>query len=263
MAMPMAVRPFEMVPLGKPIELVRIQSPPIASLEFTIYVAADTLRSARLTTVSAEWEVFREHASAAVNRTISKNDLASLVKHGPYTIKRALGEAGVNPPRNMKVISDLEAFMAKMYAEQFRNLDARLAVVMRKRKKASPPETEGDEEPSKRSRTSLSKLGKEFIDYYRYRCRYRPGTGSGTGSGTGPSPATPTVATAFTRPSTTPHLRARSRSTRAAGRPRSSPPACAMRSPIRTARSRRRSSIESEACACREREREREREHNL
>ena len=37
MAMPMAVRPFEMVPLGKPIELVRIQSPPIASLEFTIY----------------------------------------------------------------------------------------------------------------------------------------------------------------------------------------------------------------------------------
>ena len=172
-AMPMAVRPFEMVPLGKPIELVRIQSPPIASLEFTIYVAADTLRSARLTTVSAEWEVFREHASAAVNRTISKNDLASLVKHGPYTIKRALGEAGVSPPRNMKVISDLEAFMAKMYAEQFRNLDARLAVVMRKRKKASPPETEGDEEPSKRSRTSLSKLGKEFIDYYRYRSRYR------------------------------------------------------------------------------------------
>ena len=165
-AMPMAVRPFEMVPLGKPIELVRIQSPPIASLEFTIYVAADTLRSARLTTVSAEWEVFREHASAAVNRTISKNDLASLVKHGPYTIKRALGEAGVSPPRNMKVISDLEAFMAKMYAEQFRNLDARLAVVMRKRKKASPPETEGDEEPSKRSRTSLSKLGKVFIDYY-------------------------------------------------------------------------------------------------
>ena len=144
----------------------RLRQPPIASLEFTIYVAADTLRSARLTTVSAEWEVFREHASAAVNRTISKNDLASLVKHGPYTIKRALGEAGVSPPRNMKVISDLEAFMAKMYAEQFRNLDARLAVVMRKRKKASPPETEGDEEPSKRSRTSLSKLGKEFIDYY-------------------------------------------------------------------------------------------------
>ena len=102
---------------------------------YVIYVVADTLRVARINTVSCEWYMFREHVSTEAGRHISKNEIAALVNHGPYTIKRALGETGQAPPKNMKVLASLEAFMAKMYMEKFGSLGARLALVSRKRKK--------------------------------------------------------------------------------------------------------------------------------
>ena len=60
---PMAVRPYEMMPLTKPVVVVEDKAIHTSEFEIAIYVVADTLRVARINTVSCEWYMFREHVS--------------------------------------------------------------------------------------------------------------------------------------------------------------------------------------------------------
>ena len=107
---------------------------------------------------------FFDVALRTLGRTLSNNEFAALVGHGPYTIKRALGCTPQVPPLNQKVLCDMERFMHRMFDEQLKSLPARIALIDKKRKRAWS--SDSDDDSPKRSRTTLSKIGQEFIDHY-------------------------------------------------------------------------------------------------
>ena len=119
---------------------------------------------------------FMAQGAANMGYNISANTWAQLVKHGPDTIKWALGRKGP-PTRNSKVLSDIERFMAKHRSEGFASLAPQLLLLRNSKKPATSPDsvvqghgvgsgTGGSGSIRCRSRTTISNLYGTFIDEY-------------------------------------------------------------------------------------------------